>query len=95
MKKTKVKVLSGFRVTIPAEARRRLLIKTDEELELAVKGNCLIYKVGSLPEDPVFTMLGLNRGPQKKLSQAEQGVADELEKKVDRSLKSSSQKRRH
>ncbi len=87
MEKSKVKILSGFRVTIPNEARRRLPIKIGEELEFAVEGNRLVYKVKELPEDPVFTMLGLVRGPQQKLSEVEEAVISEIEEKSKRSRK--------
>ena len=75
MEKTKVKVLSGYRVTIPDEARRRLPLRIGEELEFSMEGNRLVYKVKELPEDPVFTMLGVAKGPQRKLSQIEEAVA--------------------
>jgi bifunctional DNA-binding transcriptional regulator/antitoxin component of YhaV-PrlF toxin-antitoxin module len=85
MEKTKVKVLSGYRVTIPEEARRRLPLSIGEELEFAIEGNRLIYKVKSLPEDPVFTMLGVAKGPQRRLGQVEEAVVNELEEKIKRS----------
>jgi bifunctional DNA-binding transcriptional regulator/antitoxin component of YhaV-PrlF toxin-antitoxin module len=83
----KVRVLSGFRLTIPEEARRRLPIRLGEELEFAVEGNRLVYKVKGLPEDPVFCMLGLARGPPQKLGEAEEAVIGEVEEKAKRSRK--------
>jgi AbrB family looped-hinge helix DNA binding protein len=87
MEETKVKVLSGYRVTIPAEARRRLRLRIGEELEFAVEGNCFVYKVEERPEDPVFTMLRVAKGPQRKPSQVEQALVDKLEEKFKRSRK--------
>ncbi len=87
MEKIKVKVLSGFRVTIPEEARRRLPIKIGEELEFAVEGNQIVYKMKELPEDPVFTMLALARGQPQKLSKVEEAVISEIEEKPKRSRK--------
>ncbi len=87
MEKTKVKVLSGYRVTIPEEARHRLPLRIGEELEFAMEGNRLVYKVRELPEDPVFAMLGVARGPQRKLGEVEEAVANELVQKIKRSRK--------
>ena len=87
MEKAKVKVLSGFRVTIPEEARQRLQIKIGEELEFAVEGNRIVYKMKELPEDPVFAMLALARGRPQKLSEVEEAVVSEIEEKQKRSRK--------
>lgn len=87
MEKTKVRVLSGFRLTIPEDARRRLPIKVGKELEFAVEGNRLVYKVKELPDDPVFSMLGLTAGSQKKLGEVEEVVISEVEEKFKRSQK--------
>jgi AbrB family looped-hinge helix DNA binding protein len=87
MEKTRVKVLSGFRVTIPEEARRRLPIKIGEELEFTVEGNQIVYKMKELPEDPVFTMLALARGQPQKLSEVEEAVISEIKEKPKRSHK--------
>ena len=84
MEKVKVKVLSGFRLTVPEEARRRLPIKVGDELEFAVEGNRIIYKVKGLPEDPVFAMLGLASGRLRKLSGVEEAVVGEVEEKLER-----------
>jgi bifunctional DNA-binding transcriptional regulator/antitoxin component of YhaV-PrlF toxin-antitoxin module len=87
MEKRKVKVLSGYRVTIPDEARRRLPLRIGEELEFTMEGNRLVYKVKELPEDPVFTMLGVARGPRRELGEIEEAVTSELEEKIKRSRK--------
>jgi AbrB family looped-hinge helix DNA binding protein len=87
MEKTKVTVLSGFRVTIPEYARRRLQIKIGEELEFTVEGNRIVYTVKELPEDPVFNMLALASGQPKKLSEVEEAVISEIDEKGKRSRK--------
>jgi len=85
MEKIKVRVLSGFRVTIPEEARNRLPIKIGEELDFTVEGNRLIYTVKELPEDPVFAMMGLARGKERGLGEAEEAVIGEIKDKLERS----------
>ncbi len=87
MEKTKVKILSGYRITIPEEVRRRFSLKEGDELELTVEGNRLIYKIIDLPEDPVISMLGITGGVERKLSGVEEAVTSELEEKMDRSRK--------
>jgi len=85
MEDEKVKVLSGFRLTIPEDARQRLSIKIGEELAFSMEGNRLIYKVKELPDDPVFSMLGLAGREERKLSEVEQAVVEEIEEKSKRS----------
>ncbi len=85
MENEKVKVLSGFRLTIPEDARQRLSIKIGEELAFAIEGNRLIYKVKELPDDPILSMLGLTGREQRKLSEVEQAVVEEIEEKSKRS----------
>ncbi|MBO3800628.1 MAG: AbrB/MazE/SpoVT family DNA-binding domain-containing protein [Candidatus Brockarchaeota archaeon] len=83
----KVKILSGYRVTIPEEVRRRFSLKEVDELELTVKGNRLIYKIRNLPEDPVAAMLGITSGERRELSEADEAVISEVEGKMNRSGK--------
>jgi len=85
MEKIKVRVLSGFRVTIPEEARSRLPIKIGEELDFTMEGNRLVYTVKELPEDPVFAMMGLARGKARELGEAEEAVIGEMKDKLERS----------
>lgn len=87
MEKQKVKILGGYRITIPEEVRRRYSLKEGDELELTVEGNKLIYKIKDLPEDPVITMLGITSGAKRRLSEAEEAVAAEVEEKMKRSRK--------
>jgi len=85
MEKRKVKVLSGFRLTIPEEARDRLPIKIGIELEFAIEGNKLVYILEELPEDPVFTMIGLAKGRQRELGEVEKAMIGEVDEKLKRS----------
>jgi len=85
MHKLKARVLSGFRVAIPEEARRRLPIKIGQELDFVLEGNRLVYEVKGLPGDPVFTMLGLAIGEERKLREGEEAVVTEVEEKLKRS----------
>ena len=55
----KVKVLSGYRVSIPKEVGKRLGLKIGDELILEIKGSQIVLRPAFLPEDPVFTMLAL------------------------------------
>jgi AbrB family looped-hinge helix DNA binding protein len=87
MEKQKVKILSGYRITIPEEVRRRFSLKEGDELELTVEGNKLIYKIKDLPEDPVITILGITSGPKQKLSEVEEAVAAEVEEKLEKNRK--------
>jgi len=84
MEKTKVKILSGFRLTIPEHARRRLPISIGEELDFTIEGNRLVYKVTDLPDNPVFSMLGIARGQLQRLSKVEEAVISEVEDKFKR-----------
>jgi len=84
MEKMKVRVLSGFRVTIPEEARSRLPIKIGEELDFTMEGNRLVYTVKELPEDPVFAMMGLARGKERELGEGEEAVIGEMKAKLER-----------
>jgi len=87
MEKRKVKVLSGFRLTIPEETRARLPIRIGEELEFTVDGNKLVYIMRELPEDPVFTMIGLVKGGERELGEVEKAVIGDIEGKLKRSQK--------
>jgi len=84
MHKSKVKVLSGFRLTIPEEARRRLPIKVGDELVFTLDGKRLAYMVEELPEDPVLGMLGLAKGERRRLAEVEDALVSEIEEKLKR-----------
>jgi len=85
MERHKVRILSGFRITIPEEARRRLPIRIGGELEFALEGNRLVYTLKELPQDPVFKMLGLAEGEERRLGEIEEAVVSEIEAKLKRS----------
>ncbi|MGB9806429.1 MAG: AbrB/MazE/SpoVT family DNA-binding domain-containing protein [Thermoproteota archaeon] len=87
MEKQKVKILGGYRITIPEEVRHRFSLKEGDELELTVEGNKLIYKIKDLPEDPVITMLGTTSGPKQKLNKVEEAVVAEVEEKLEKNRK--------
>lgn len=44
-----------------------------------------MYVVKGLPEDPVFSMLGLARGEERKLREVEEAVVSGVEEKLKRS----------
>jgi len=50
-----------------------------------MEGNRLVYIVKELPEDPVFAMMGLARGKERKLSEVEEAVIGEVKDKLERS----------
>lgn len=81
----KVKVLSGYRVSIPKEVRKRLGLKIGDELILEIKGSQIVLRPAFLPEDPVFTMLGIIGEEEKELKELELSVIKELEEKLKRS----------
>jgi len=81
----KVKVLSGYRVSIPKEVRERLGLKIGDELILEIEGSKIILRPAFLPEDPVFTMLGITGDKKKELKEPELSVIKELEEKLKRS----------
>lgn len=58
--KYKVKVLSGYRVSIPREVRSRFNIKIGDELDLEVKGGRLI--ISFTEESPLMMLAGIVEG---------------------------------
>jgi len=81
----KVKILSGYRVSIPKDVRERLGLKIGDELILEVEGAKIILKVPFLPEDPVFGLCGLVEVEEQEMIDAETAVVLELKKKMERS----------
>lgn len=55
--KYKVKVLSGYRVSLPQEVRSRFNIKIGDELDLEVKGGKLI--ISFTKESPLMMLAGI------------------------------------
>ena len=81
----KVKVLSGYRVTIPKDIREKWGLKIGDEVEVIVEGNRLILRPTKLPSDPVLAMLGLARGEEVELRGVEKAIVEELREKLKRS----------
>ena len=81
----KVKVLSGYRVSIPKEVRERLGLKIGDELILEIEGSKIVLRPAFLPKDPVFTMMGIIGEEEKELKEPELSVIKELEEKLKRS----------
>ncbi len=80
-RKKKVKILSGYRVTIPKELRERFNLSVGQELEVEARGGEIVFRVSK--KDPVFMILGIARGAEKKTG--DELFVEELEKKGERS----------
>lgn len=76
-----VKVLEGYRVTIPKDVRERLRIKKGDLLKFSVEGGKIILQSTKVPESPTLKMLGLAAGYDKSLEDA---VIEEVEEKLAR-----------
>ena len=85
MYRYKVKVLSGYRVTLPREIRDRWGLEVGDEVEIIVEGSRLVLRPIKLPSDPVLAMLGIAGEKRVKLKGVEKAVVDELEEKLKRS----------
>jgi AbrB family looped-hinge helix DNA binding protein len=74
-----VKVLQGYRVTIPKEARERLKIEKGDTLRLEIEGTKMILTSNKIPKNPTLKMLGLAAGHDEPLEEALIGeVEDKL-----------------
>ncbi|MEX2689243.1 MAG: AbrB/MazE/SpoVT family DNA-binding domain-containing protein [Candidatus Njordarchaeia archaeon] len=78
--KYKVKVLSGYRITIPEEIRKRMNIQIGQEVEIEPRGGEIIIRVSNI--DPVFSILGIASGAKEK--KGDEIFLEELKEKVDR-----------
>ena len=76
----KVKVLSGYRITIPMELRERFGIRVGQELTL-VPGPGEIRVIIS-EEDPVFGMLGIAEGAKRE--EGDELFVKEVDEKIRR-----------
>ena len=76
-----VKVLEGYRVTIPKEARERLRIRKGDFLKFSIEGGKMILQSTKIPESPTLKMLGLAAGHDKPLEEA---LVEEVEEKLGR-----------
>ena len=72
-----VKVLEGYRVTIPKEARERLRIKKGDKLKLEIEGASIILISTRIPANPTLKMLGLAAGHDEPLEEALTGEVEE------------------
>ncbi|RLF13451.1 MAG: hypothetical protein DRJ66_07815 [Thermoprotei archaeon] len=81
----KVKVLSGYRITIPKEVRERWSLEIGDEIEITVEGSKLTLRPVKLMRDPVLGMLGIIGEKEIELKEPEKAVIAELEEKLRRS----------
>jgi len=79
-----VKVLEGYRVTLPEMVRRKLRIRKGDVLKYEVRGRELILRAEHLPVSPTMEMLGLAAGVDIT---PEQAVLEEVEEKIARTAK--------
>lgn len=76
-----VKVLQGFRITLPKEVRRKLRIELGDMLEFTIEGAKIVLTSPKIPENPTLKMLGLAAGHQEELEDA---LTREVEEKLAR-----------
>lgn len=81
----KLKVLSGYRISIPKEVRERLGIRIGDEIFMEVSDGKIFLRIKSIPEDPVFSLIGLVGEKKRKLKDIEEAVIEEVEEKMKRS----------
>lgn len=81
----KIKVLQGYRITLPKDVRERWNLKVGEEVEILVEGSRLIVRPIKLPSDPIQLLCGIVSGEKTELKEIEKAVAEELEEKMERS----------
>jgi AbrB family looped-hinge helix DNA binding protein len=72
-----VKVLQGYLVTIPKEARERLKIEKGDTLRLEIEGARMILTSNKIPRNPTLKMLGLAAGHDEPLEEALIGEVEE------------------
>jgi len=84
MYKYKVKILSGYRITIPKEVRERWDLEIGDEIEITIEGSKLILRPIKLTRDPVLGMLDIIGEEEIKLKEPEEAVIKELEEKLKR-----------
>jgi len=81
----RVKLLTGYRITIPKEVRERWGLSVGDEMEIEVCGDKLIIRPLKLPKDPVLMMAGIAEGEVIELKELEKAVLEEIEDKLKRS----------
>ena len=85
MYKYKVKVLPGYKITIPKEVRERWNLEVGDEIEITIEGSKLTLRPVKLIRDPVLGMLGIIGEEEIKLKEPEKAVIKELKGKLKRS----------
>mgnify|MGYP000220990228 CR=1 FL=1 len=83
----RIKLLTGFRITIPKEVRERWGLNVGDEMEMKVEGDKLVIRPSKLPKDPVLMIAGIAKGEAVKLGEVEEAVVREIEDKLERGVK--------
>jgi len=78
---SKVKVLQGYRITLPEEARKKMRIERGDLLEFAIEGAKMVLTSPKVPGNPTLTMLGL---AAEHPEEPEEALIKEVEKKLAR-----------
>ncbi len=86
---SEVKVIEGYRITIPEEVRSRLRIRKGDKLVYTLRGREMILRAEHIPAEPTMRLLGLAAGVKKT---PEEAVLEEMQDKVARSSKVSRRK---
>jgi len=81
--KFKVKVLSGYRITLPKDIRERLGISVGDELTLVVRGNEISIMIDE--EEPIMLIAGIASGSEEIAG--DDILLKEIEEKMARSRK--------
>jgi len=84
MSLVEVKVLQGYRVTLPKEVRRKLRIETGDVLKCELRGREVVLRAEHIPASPTMEMLGLAAEVE---ASSEEAVLEEVEEKLARSTK--------
>lgn len=78
---SEVKVLEGYRVTIPGEVRTRLRIRKGDRLFCELRGREIVLRAEHIPEAPTLGLLDL--AAEVKVT-PEQAVLEEVMEKLAR-----------
>ena len=79
LNKYKIKVLSGYRITIPKEIREKFNIKVGDELEIVVESGRISIPI--IKEDPVMMIAGIAEGAPTEIK-GDELFLEELKRKV-------------
>ncbi len=86
---SEVKVIEGYRITLPEEVRSRLRIRKGDKLTYTLRGREIILRAEHIPLNPTMRLLGLAVEVKKT---PEEAVLEEMQDKVERSSKVSRRK---